>query len=157
MPPGLQHLREEVGLSGDHWETAGSKWQTLAGLWVHAKVALGKSGRTDLTFKEIHQSTLPSQWKDWMCTKIMKTDGTLPSDAFGQSFTDYLSGLLATTLRVGGTVMTEIWCCPGKTGVIGLLLCLYWQAEYSGAGKDWEENICRVELIFTAILAVPEL
>ena len=64
-----------MSLSSKHWETAGSTgWQTLAGLWVCAKVGLGKSGYTNLSFKEIHQSAIPPQWKDWMCAKLMKTD-----------------------------------------------------------------------------------
>ena len=46
---------------------------------------------------------------------------------------------------------------PGKTGILGLLLCLYWQAEYSGGGNDWKANIKRVESIFSAILAEPTL
>jgi hypothetical protein len=53
--------------------------------------------------------------------------------------------------------MSEMWTHPGKTGIIGLLLCLYWQAEYSGGGKDWELNMDRVKCIFNAILAIPEL
>ena len=53
--------------------------------------------------------------------------------------------------------MTEIWCCLGKTGILGLILCLYWQAEHSGAGNDWIENMKRVEGIFNAILADPDL
>ena len=52
---------------------------------------------------------------------------------------------------------TEVWARPGKTGVIGLLLCLYWQAEYSGAGNDWNDNIKCINSIFDAIPAIPEL
>ena len=55
------------------------------------------------------------------------------------------------------TVMSEVWAHPGKTGVIGLLLCLYWQAEYSGAGNDWNDNVKCIDSIFDAILAIPEL
>ena len=50
--------------------------------------------------------------------------------------------------------MSMIWCCPGKMGIVGLLLCLYWQVEYSGAGKDWESNITHNNAIFNAILAL---
>jgi hypothetical protein len=53
--------------------------------------------------------------------------------------------------------MSEVWACPGKTGVIGLLLCLYGQAEYSGAGNDWNYNVKCIDSIFDAILAIPEL
>ena len=76
-----------------------------------------------------------------MCAKLMKTDMVPPLEAFGKIFTNYLSGLPVTTLHIGGFVMEEVWSHPGKTGIIGLLLCLSWQAKYSGAGKDWEENI----------------
>jgi hypothetical protein len=92
-----------------------------------------------------------------MCAKVMKTDATRPAEEFGQVFTKYLNELPSSTMAIKGTVMTEVWCRPGKTGIIGLLLCLYWQAEYSGAGNDWKANSKRVEYIFNAILAEPEL
>jgi len=63
------------------------------------------------------------------------------------------SGATATN----GTVMNEMWCRQGKTGIIGLILCLYWQASFSGAGNDWKVNMQRVEDIFNAILAELEL
>ena len=86
----------------------------------------------------------------------MKTDVVRPPESFGKVFTNYLKGLPSTVLEIGGTVMTEIWCRPGKTGIMGLLLCLNWQAVYSGAGRDWEGNMKCVEAIFNAILA-PDL
>ena len=92
-----------------------------------------------------------------MNAKLMKTDAKRPSDTFGKVFTDYLNGLLSTTSNIGGTAMAAIWCRPGKTGILGLLLCLYWQVEYSGGGNDWKANIKRVESIFSAILAEPTL
>jgi hypothetical protein len=87
----------------------------------------------------------------------MNTDSKRPAQAFGVLFTEYLNGLPSSTMAIQGTVMTEIWCRPGKTGIIGLLLCLYWQAESSGAGNDWKANIARVRYIFNAILGQPEL
>ena len=75
-----------------------------------------------------------------------------PAESFRKVFTNYLKGLPLTTMETGGTVMTEIWCCPGKMGILGLLLCLYWQLEYSGAGLYWEGNVKHVESIFNAIL-----
>jgi hypothetical protein len=53
--------------------------------------------------------------------------------------------------------MDEIWCRPGKTGIVILLVGLHWQALYSGAGKKWVSNIERVATIFDAILGVPSL
>ena len=92
-----------------------------------------------------------------MNLKILKVDVKCPLETFRKQFTSYLRGLPSSTLIIGGTVMSEIWSRPGKTGVIGLLLCLYWQAEYSGAGKEWEANMKCVESIFNAILATPDL
>jgi hypothetical protein len=157
MPSSLQHLRDEVGLAGEPWQSLGAKWQALAAKWLRTKTALGKSGNTELTFNEIRQSTIPDDWKDWVWSKIIKIDAKPPSDSFGKVFTDYLRGLPTSSMKVGGTVMAEVWARPGKTGVIGLLLCLYWQAEYSGAGKDWNDNIKHIDSIFNAILAIPEL
>ena len=87
----------------------------------------------------------------------MKTDMKPPSDTFGKVLTDYLNGLPSTASDIGGTVMAAIWCRPGKTSILGLLLCLYWQAEYSGGGKDLQANMKHVEGIFNAILAEPTL
>jgi len=92
-----------------------------------------------------------------MNVKLMKTNAKCPSDKFGKVFTDYLNGLPSTTSDIGGTVMVAIWCCPGKASILGLLLCLYWQAEYSSGGNNWKSNMKRVEGIFSAILTEPTL
>jgi hypothetical protein len=133
------------------------QWRSLAALWLRAESALSKSGRTDLSFTQIRKASLPEEWKEWMNAKLMKTDTKRPSDKFGKVFTDYLNGLLSTPSDVGGAVMAAVWCRPGKTGILGLLLCLYWQAEYSGGGNDWQANMKCVEGIFSAILAEPTL
>jgi len=138
-------------------DSLGPKCQALASLWLWAEAALAKSGCTDLSFNEIRQSSIPQEWKDWMSAKLMVTDTTRPSELFGKVFTEYIQGLPASITTIGGSVMSEAWCCSGKTGIIGLVLCLYWQAEYSGAGKDWERNIERVEGIFNTLIATPEL
>ena len=157
VPAPLQYLREEVGLAGPDWESLGAEWKTLAALWLRAEVLLSKSDRTDLSFDQIRLSSIPEAWKDWMSAKLMNVDANRPAEIFGTVFTDYLNKLPSSTMAIGGTVMTEIWCRPGKTGIIGLLLCLYWQAECSGAGNDWKMNITRVGYIFNAILGQPEL
>ena len=157
IPSSLQHLRDEVGLSGEPWDSLGASWQALAAKWLRAEAALAKSGNKELTFNEIRQSDIPEGWKDWMSAKVLRIDAKPASETFGQDFTDYLRGLAPSTLKVGGTVMSEVWARPGKTGVIGLLLCLYWQAEYSGAGNDWNHNVKCIDSIFDAILAIPEL
>jgi hypothetical protein len=139
------------------WESLGAEWQALAALWLRAETALFKAGRTDLSFTEIQKASIPDEWKEWMNAKLLKTDAKRPAESFGQVFTNYLNGLPSTVMDIGGTVMTEIWCRQGRTGILGLLLCLYWQAEYSGGGKSWKANMKRVEGIFNAILAIPEL
>jgi hypothetical protein len=92
-----------------------------------------------------------------MFAKAMNVDAQSPSESFGKVFTAYLHSLPSGTDTIGGTVMDQAWSRPGRTGVIGLILCLYWQAVYSGAGKDWRANIEHTERIFNAILAIPEL
>jgi hypothetical protein len=158
VPTPLIHLREEVGLSGAPWESLGAEWHSLAALWLRTETALSlRSGRTDLSFADIHKSSIPEAWKEWMNAKIMKTDTQRPSDSFGKELANYLSGLPSTAFDIGGTIQAGIWCRPGKTGILGLLLCLYWQAEYSGSGNNWKANTKRVECIFNAILAEPTL
>jgi len=68
-----------------------------------------------------------------MNAKIMRINTRQPSESFGKTFTDYIKQLPPNTAQVGGTVMENIWCRPGKT------------------------NIQYVEGIFNAILVVPEL
>jgi hypothetical protein len=80
-----------------------------------------------------------------------------PGEEFGNEFTDYLVGLPWTSLATGNGIMDEMWCRPGRTGTIVLLVGLYWQALYSGAGKKWASNLERVETIFRAILNAPAL
>ena len=157
VPAPLQHLREEIGLSGQSWESSGAEWKALAALWLRTEILLAKSDRGDLSFAQIRESSIPDEWKEWMNAKLMKIDAKCPAESFGKAFTGYLKGLPSGTMKNNGTVMTEIWCRPGKTGIIGLLLCLNWQAVYSGAGNDWTQNMRRVESIFNAISAEPNL
>lgn len=76
--------------------------------------------------------SIPDVWKQWMFTKAMKTDAPCSSEAFRKVFTDYLHGLPASTHKIRGTVMDQAWSHLGWTGIIGLVLCLYWQVVYSG-------------------------
>jgi hypothetical protein len=157
VPSALQPFREEVGLAGADWDALGPEWQALATLWLRAETWLSKSGRSELTLAEIRTSSIPDEWKHWMSAKLMKTNTNPPSESFGQVFTDYLDGLPSSVLEEGGTVMAQEWCRPGRTGIVGLLLCLYWQAECSGTGPGWKANMKRVEQVFNAILAHPDL
>ena len=152
VPGELVYLRAELGLVGDAWNSMGAKWQDIAALWLRAETKLSNCGHSDLSITQIRKSTIPEDWKDWMASKLMRTDAQHPAESFGQVFTEYLKGLPSFTMNNGGTVMTQIWCRPGRTGIVGLLLCLYWQSTYSGAGNDYEDNLKRVESIFQAIL-----
>ena len=146
VPASLQYLREEVRLAGLDWESLGAEWKTLTALWLCTEILLSKTGWTDLSFTEIHVSSIPDAWKDWMSAKVMNTDAHHPTQAFGLVFTDYLNKLPSSTMVIEGTVMTEIWCRPGTTGIIGLL-----------PGHDWKVNLAHVRYIFNAILRQPEL
>ena len=68
-----------------------------------------------------------------MNAKHLKTDTQTPLDTFRQVLTNYLASLPSSTSEVGGSIMKQVWCQPGKTGIFDLLLYPYWQAEYAGA------------------------
>ena len=152
IPAPLLYLRKEVGLIGKPWTSLGDRWQALCKLWLHAEAILESSTRSNLTFTQIRKSAIPEDWKEWMNSKLMNSDATPPADTFGNVFTEYLNGLQLTAKESTNTVMSAIWCHSRKTGILGLLLCLYWQAGYSGAGRDWESNMKCVESIFNTIL-----
>ena len=152
VPAPLLYLHKEVRLVGKPWTSLGDRWQALCKLWLHAEAILESSTRSDLTFTQIRKSAIPEDWKEWMNSKLMNSDAMPPADTFGNMFTEYLNGLQLTAKESTNTVMSAIWCRSGKTGILGLLLCLYWQAEYSGAGCDWESNMKCVESIFNTIL-----
>ena len=157
VPTTFQYLREEIGLAGHAWESLGKEWQSIAKLWLRTELILIKAARSDLSFNEIRLSDIPEEWKDWMSGKLMNSDASRPAESFGSKFTKYLKGLPPSVRRTGGTVMEQVWCRSGKTGTVGLLLCLFWQAEYSGAGNEWKENIKCIQEIFQAILSEPNL
>jgi hypothetical protein len=113
----------------------GSGWQALGYLWLCTETALAWSGRADLTFAEICNLSIPDDWKDWMYAKLMRTDATCPVESFGKVFTDYLNGLPSSAQKLSGIVINKGWSHLGKTDIVGLTLCLYWRAEYTGA---WE-------------------
>ena len=133
------------------------EWQALAALWLHAEAILSKAAQSDLSLDEICLSNIPDVWKDWMNAKHLKTDTQTPLDTFRQVLTNYLASLPSSTSKVGGSIMKQVWCQPGKTGIFDLLLYLYWQAEYAGARNDWDKNLKCVENIFNTILSDPGL
>lgn len=118
---------------------------------------MNRTGRSDLKYQEIHASSLPDALKEWMCCKLLRVDAPRPGEPFGNAFTDYLVGLPWTSFTNDNAIMDEVWCRPGRTGTIVLLVGLYWQALYSGAGKKWASNLERVETVFRTILNAPAL
>src|SRR6202044_2879915 len=87
VPAPLQHLHEEVGLSGPFWESSGAEWKSLAALWLRTEILLAKSCRTDLSFTQIRESSIPDRWKEWMNSKLMNIDAKRPAESFGKAFT----------------------------------------------------------------------
>ena len=71
----------------------------------------------------------------------MRNDATRPQESFGKEFTRYLEQLPWDSMIGGDEILKQIWCRPGRSGVIVLLVGLYWQAVYSGGGKEWKGNI----------------
>ena len=157
VPQSLLTIQEEARLAGQGWEDLGKSWHTLATLWLHAETHLRKSGRTDLKYAGVHASSLPEPLKQWMYSKLLRVVCSRPGEQFENEFTSYLVELPWSSLTNGNVIMDEVWCRPGKTGTIVLLVGLYWQALYSGARKKWESNLQRVETIFHSILNAPEL
>ena len=157
IPPTLQFFKEEIGLVGPAWESLGREWQLLAKLWLHTELFLIKDARSDLSFNKICLSHIPQDWKDWMSAKLMSSNASQPAELFRSKFTMYLKGLPPSVRMTGGAVMEQVWCRSGKTGMVGLLLCLFWQAEYSEAGNEWKENIKCIQEVFQAILSEPNL
>jgi len=87
----------------------------------------------------------------------MQTDPTPPGESFGNDFTNFLGNLPWSSITKGDGILQQVWCCPGKTGIVFLLVGLHWQAVYSGAGKKWERNVKLVDNIFRTILTAPSL
>ncbi|KIM73061.1 hypothetical protein PILCRDRAFT_15545 [Piloderma croceum F 1598] len=86
VPAPLQHLREEVVLSGLFWESSGTEWKSLAALWLRTEILLAKSCRTNLSFTQIRESSILDEWKEWMNSKLMNIDAKRPAESFGKAF-----------------------------------------------------------------------
>lgn len=162
VPPGLHFLREEVGIQGPDWKMLGgsdSGWANLANLWLRAETAVGKAGAAPLNADEISESPLPNEWKAWLLHQVNPANGRLlPEKSFDICLTEYLRGLNWMQLESDlDHVLSYPWARSGKTGLIGLLLVLNWQAIYSGTGKAWMDNVALVTKLFQAIIDAPTL
>ena len=150
--------KEKLGLLDPTWTSYGKEWRSLASLWLRAESALAKSGRADLKFAEINHSSLPQAIKDWMVHALMRVDAMPPrGDGFGAIWTSFLKSLPISEWKDNDGVLEQVWCRTGTTGIVFLVLGLFWQAEYSGAGKEWTSNMRRVHDIFECILSALEL
>jgi hypothetical protein len=90
-----------------------------------------------------------------MAVKVMKIEANVVLDIldrFGQMLLDYLHGLPSSVFSIGGTVISQVWYCPGRTGIPRLLLCLYWHTKYSGTRPDWNANMKCIKQIYNAIV-----
>lgn len=150
-------MKEELGLVDPVWSSHPSEWRNLCTLWLRVEGALAKTGRPDLTTKEINDLMVPPDILHWMLGRKLSQDHPLPDESFGNVWTTFLSGLTVSDWERTSTILEEVWCRPGLTGIVFFLLGTYWQAEYSGTGKDWYNNVKRVEQIFHIILSHPEL
>jgi len=56
---------------------------------------------------------------------VMKPNVPCPSEALGKVFTEYLHGLPASMHAICGTILDQPWSHSGRTGVIGVVFCLY--------------------------------
>jgi hypothetical protein len=106
---------------------------------------------------DVRSSSLPEALKDWLYERLLRVDSQRPKEDFGKAFTQYLQQLPWTNITNGDGVLDQVWCRPGRTGILVLLVGLHWQADYSGGGKMWKENMKRVDTIFQAILNAPTL
>jgi hypothetical protein len=149
--------KHELGLIDPVWTSYGEAWRSLATLWLRAENALLRAGRPELEFKEIKDLNIPEAIKDWMISKRLQQDARPPDSRFGNIWTDYLRALPLAMWQDDGNIFQETWCRTGKTGIVMFVLGLYWQAEHSGGGHDWEANLKFVEAIFELILSIPEL
>lgn len=156
--PAIFHpLRECIGLAGQGWDDLGKPWHDLASLWLRAEQIVVKTGQSDVAYDEIMSSAIPQGLKNWMIYRKLQQDCPAPAETFGNEFTRYLDGLQWEVITKGDGVLQHIWCRPGKTGIVVLLVGLYWQAIYSGSGKKWASNVKHVDAIFRAIIAAPSL
>jgi hypothetical protein len=146
-----------LGLVDPTWCSYPPEWRALCTLWLRAEAALSKTGLSDLKVTQINTISLPDDIKTWMLNKKISEDGPLPSNDFGKIWTDFLSQRKISEWQDTKDILQEPWCRPGKTGIVIFLLGIYWQAEYSGTGKDWHRNVQRVDNLFNIILSNPAL
>jgi hypothetical protein len=57
-------------------------------------------------------------------------------DGFGKIWTTFLLQLAVLDWETTLDILQEMWCRPGQTRIVFLLLEIHWQAEYCGTGKD---------------------
>lgn len=150
-------LKRELGLVDPVWSSHPSEWRNLCTLWLRVEGALARTGRADLTTQEINELTVPPDILSWMLNKKLSQEHPPPDGTFGKVWTTYLSRLPITEWENASDILKEVWCRPGQTGVVFFLLGTYWQGEYCGTGKDWHNNVKRVEKLFNILLSNPAL
>ena len=111
----------------------------------------------DLTNQEINNLAVPPDIVNWMLHKKLSQEHPQPDGGFDKVWTTFLSQLAISDREKTSDILQEMWCRPGHTGIVFLLLGMHWQAEYFGTGKDWHRNVKRVEHIFNIIISHPSL
>lgn len=138
------------------WSSHPSEWRTLCQLWLRVEGSLAKTGLPDLTHPEIKDLTVPPDVLNWMINRQLSQEHPPPDDGFAKVWTTFLSQLAVSDWETSD-ILQEMWCRPGPTGIVFLLLGTHWQAEYCGTGKSWHQNVKRVGSIFNIILSHPAL
>ena len=153
MPVVYSGLKHELGLVDPVWSSHPSEWRALCRLWLRVEGSLAKTGLPDLTRRELNDLTVPPDVLNWMINTQLSQEHPPPDDGFGKVWTTFLSQLAVSDWETTSDILQEMWCRPGQTGIVFLLLGTHWQAEYCGTGKDWHKNVKRVESIFNIILS----
>ena len=151
MPVVYSGLKHELGLVDPVWSSHPSEWRALCRLWLRVEGSLAKTGLPDLTRRELNDLTVPPDVLNWMINTQLSQEHPPPDDGFGKVWTTFLSQLAVSDWETTSDILEEMWCRPGQTGIMFLLLGTHWQAEYCRTGKDWHKNVKHVESIFNII------
>ena len=157
VPAAYSAIKQELGLVNPVWSSHPAEWKRLCTLWLCVEGSLGKTGRPDLTNQEINNLAVPPDIVNWMLRKKLSQEHPQPDGGFDKVWTTFLSRLAISDREKTSDILQEMWCRPGHTGIVFLLLGMHWQAEYFGTGKDWHRNVKCVEHIFNIIISHPSL
>ena len=157
VPAIFTAIKRELGLVDPVWSSYPPQWRSLCALWLRVESALARTGHPDLSNDELTDLQVPEDIRQWMIDKRRSDKTQNPRSDFGKIWTKFLTGVALSASKGKRNILNEMWCRPGKTGIVMFLLGTYWQAEYSGSGKDWFANVERIDTIFNVILSHPDM